>query len=377
MNKPTPPKHKEISSFTYFSAFLLFFVACYGLYYLWTNNKADVLYNERLSDYRRSVANNSIESQTYRSETINFIRSVDKNYPIDNNGNIDVVVTTSHRIIDSKGSVGSDYYYSFSINGNSTRNNTNASINLFKPIKLYTKIVESDPSISDVGTAEDSIPFQFSRLLEGIEINQDVLVMESGGTRNSGSYDLFRVTYIIKPKKKLTYTFDFLNTIFDTPVLYLGFGLFLTITLSVLHIKRKKTQLINANFDNQYKRELEQYESERDVFIQTIKGKSIRKLAGVPAGVSFTKDDLPYDSDNHSKYGSFTLYITPSGTCYHTDKTCPRSHNVIPINLVKASDRKPCNRCAKGYDGKLPSWYTTYIEYKKKIKHYEITDYFD
>ncbi len=376
-NKPTPPKQNTISSSTYFCAIVLLLVACYGLYFFWTKSQASVLYNERFSDYKRNVVNQSIDSSTYRSETLKFIRSVNKDYPIDDSGNIDIAVSTSHKIIDSKGSVGSDYYYSFSINDNPTRNNTSVSINLFKPLKIYTKIVESDPSISDVGTAEDTFHFQFSRLLEGLEIKQEVLVRESGGSKNSGSYDLFHVTYIIKPKKQLTYSFDFLNTVSRTPALYLGFALFLTIALFILHIIKKKISIINEKNVNQYKKKLEQYESERNAFIQAINGKSIRELAGVPDGVFFTKEGLPYDTVGSSKYGTFTLYITPSGYCFHTDRTCIKSKNVIATNLVTVSGRNPCSKCAKSFDIRIPVWYNLYRDYKEKIKHYEITEYIE
>lgn len=108
-------------------------------------------------------------------------------------------------------------------------------------------------------------------------------------------------------------------------------------------------------------------DAERNEFLKKHGEKTPREFAKVPKSVSFTKDNLPYDSNTEEKYGTFTLYMAPSGKCFHRDPACCRSGNVKTYNLVELAGKvKPCSKCAKDYYDKIPPWYPKYTEYIEK-----------
>ena len=115
---------------------------------------------------------------------------------------------------------------------------------------------------------------------------------------------------------------------------------------------------------------------EKEAFIQSLAGKSLRELACVPKDVFFTNDNLPYTKDSNEKYGKYTIYYSASGSHFHTNKECPRTVTVYIENMVRCpKDLTPCSKCAKGYNLEIPSWYYSYLDIKKKIEEYEISDY--
>lgn len=369
--KPQPPKEKQLS-FLYWSTILFCFFACLALYLFCPTTHL----NEPLNQYRKAISSYSFGSQAYRSKTLTFIRSINENYPVSDNGDIEVSVSKSVKRENRNISIGNNWKYSYYINDKELGRGTTVYINLFTPNNIRTKIIEQDPSYNDVGTTEENVTFSLNDLVAGKTINHTVQVSEyRGGVKSNTGGVKFNVSYTIKLKKKLQY--PFLKEVTHNPILYIGFSviIILTILFGSFYIYRKKNQYQEEY--KQYQHALEQYESERNTFIQTIKGKSIQKLAGVPDGVIFTKDDLPYNSIGNSKYGTFTLYITPSGHCFHTNRTCIKSKNIIVTNLVKVSGRYPCSKCAKGFDNRIPVWYKQYLEYKAKIKYYEISEYID
>ena len=369
--KPKPPKKKQLG-ISYWSAIIFCFLACLALYRFCPTTHI----SEPLSQYKQAISSYSYGSQAYRSKTLEFIRSINENYPVSDSGDIEVSISKSVKRENRNISIGSDWKYYYYINDVEFHRGTTISINLFKPNNIRTKIIEQDPTYNDVGTTEDSISFSLDDLIAGKTITQTVEVSEyRGGVRSNTGGVKFNVSYTIKLKKKLQY--PFLKEVTRNPFLYIGFSVIIifAILIESIYIRRKKNQYQKEY--EQYEHTLEQFESEKKAFIQTLNGFSIRELAGVPNGVFFTKDNLPYNSKSNEKFGTFTLYITPKGYCFHTDKTCPKSYNVIPINLVKVASRKPCIKCAKGYNCKIPSWYTAYLEYLMKIKNYEITDYIE
>lgn len=89
----------------------------------------------------------------------------------------------------------------------------------------------------------------------------------------------------------------------------------------------------------------------------------------IPAG-TYIRCGLPY-SKGSGKYGAYTVYTTPTGSCYHTNRNCARSSNLQENNIVSISILyRPCSRCVKK---KLDlTWYREYSRIKKIKEKYMI-----
>lgn len=401
LTKPKQPqKEQPLDGSIIFSAtictiiMIIIFVNIYSAY------KAGKMYDEKQTEYDVQVANHSAALLQYQKETINHINSIDSNYRINPNGDIPVLISVDCVEDKKSKSVGSDLSFSFSVNNKRvSRNGTlELNISLCDDILFASEIRENDPSSDDVGTEENSVSISFLELNDGVNYAHTVRVKELYG-REAGNVAIYNVTYHIKAKKHLNLTSsqknlfplypsfpqkpirkDF-NIGFWEAILYhsdIDVGIVFIVIAglgSVLLYCIHKNTIYN-NKIKKYQNELNAYNAEKDAFIQSLAGKSIRELAGVPKNVFFTENNLPYTKDSDDKYGKYTLYYTPTGSCFHTNKECPRAARVISTNIVTRPKRlKPCSKCAKGFDTSLPSWYFSYKEIKKKIESYEITEY--
>lgn len=91
----------------------------------------------------------------------------------------------------------------------------------------------------------------------------------------------------------------------------------------------------------------------------------------MPSHITFV-DGFPKDEDDQ-KYGSYTLYVSSSGACFHKKKGCCSAS--IPVHIFEISKQyRPCSKCCKGafpnFD--IPQWYSDYIKLKKKCTYYGI-----
>ena len=114
--------------------------------------------------------------------------------------------------------------------------------------------------------------------------------------------------------------------------------------------------------------ERQEYEANKSQFILKLGGKSIREAAGVPNNIKFI-DGLPRDNNNR-QYGSYTVYLSTNGTCYHEKPGCCSAHRVAHAFLV-INRYRPCSKCCRG-SVIIPQWYTKYKELEKQCKKYDL-----
>lgn len=112
-----------------------------------------------------------------------------------------------------------------------------------------------------------------------------------------------------------------------------------------------------------------EYETERNELIERIGNKSLREIAEVPHNIQFI-NSLPVDN-NDSLFGSFTVYISASGNCYHTKKGCSSANKAM--HILKARRKyKPCSRCCqRSYQ--VPQWYLQYADIRDKCEKYNVS----
>ncbi len=394
--KPIPPKKEKIGISPYIIALLLSIVTSFIIVFYSKGIKERSLYNADLLEYKQIVANHSSDVARYNSETLSYIHSIDPMYDIDRNGTIPVIATVRYQQDQKSQYIGSEFSYNFQINDYNIRKEKEFRLNIFREVVFNTKIVESDPSSDDVGIEKTSVPISFLELNDGYTHRQVVRIREYYG-KDAGNVAIYNVTYSIKPKqslrlsaaqrasfpkypilpnepKKDSYSISFWDTIRDyTDVkLFIGIAFIFWISCSYNSLIRKPRIQYQRALDK-YNKANEEYTSARNDLIQQLSGKTIRELAKVPDFVFFTDDDLPYTKGDDRKYGAFTLYVTPSGSCFHRERLCRKS--AFPIHMFKISSRYiPCSICAKNYKIQKPTWYIEYLDLKNKCRHFEITE---
>ena len=117
----------------------------------------------------------------------------------------------------------------------------------------------------------------------------------------------------------------------------------------------------------QHKKE-QAFLAEKEAFIVRLKGQSIRQAAGVPAHISFI-NELPKDN-NDAPYGTFTVYCSSSGSCYHDRIGCCSASR--PIHYFKAKEKyRACSKCCT-QPKSVPQWYIDYISLRKQAIYYKL-----
>ena len=400
--KPISPQKEHVSVVTYLFAIVFFIIAVNTYVNKWCEQREDELYNSNLLQYKNAASKYSSELYKYQTETIAHILSINSSYPIRQNGSIPVEISVQCNRETNSQYIGSELSYYFKVNGTSIQPHraTAVYINPFQEITFESEIIENDPSDDDVGQKKEKAFFNFLEINKGINHTDVVRVRENYGLE-AGHVAIFQVTYTITPKVKLyltdeqknsfperpllpeepskgDYSIEFWSAVKEESDIHTGIAIIAIVDFAFIVFMIISKHLANKKNEANYIKAMNDYDANRINFTDSISGQSIRELAGVPDTVSFTSEELPYDSSQGKKYGSFTLYITPSGNCYHTDMKCCRSNKTMAVNLVKLSNRyKPCSKCAKDFDCEIPSWYLSYMEYKRKIKQYEIKDYIE
>lgn len=99
-------------------------------------------------------------------------------------------------------------------------------------------------------------------------------------------------------------------------------------------------------------------------------GKDIAKLAKMPEDAYFV-EGLPA-TRGKTKYGNYTVYVAPTGKCFHQLSTCGGARNLICSNYALNYNRLPCKKCVKG----IPEiqWYKDYMKILSEKKELQITD---
>lgn len=160
------------------------------------------------------------------------------------------------------------------------------------------------------------------------------------------------------------------NSKFDTSLLFIiipaAFGVIYIAYIGISNVvdrKRKMEEQKAAEEQRRLKKEQDKAE-----FIHFMNGRKIREIAQVPANIKFV-NGLPVDNNN-SSYGSFTVYLSKNGKCFHQRQGCCSAR--YSAHFVKIRNKySPCSKCCtKDYN--VPSWYTTYMDLKGRARYFEI-----
>lgn len=90
-----------------------------------------------------------------------------------------------------------------------------------------------------------------------------------------------------------------------------------------------------------------------------------------PPGV-FIVDNLPA-TNHHHKYGLYSVYVTPTGNCYHRRKSCAGKTAQLTNLYLVYKKRYPCSICCKEYKPNTDfTWYEKYLEIIETKKKYKI-----
>jgi hypothetical protein len=291
------------------------------------------------------------------------------------NNKVYLSITASVKRIGGAGSVGNEWSYKNTINNTTFKSGEVVEISTKKPFFITSTITEHD-SISDTGTAT-SKEYTFGKTKDyskEIRISNNVRVDERGGRKNADAYALFTVNYTLQ--RVIPEDFTFFDVYFYTnndSELYflwgiplLGVGCIAYIVLVIYLEKKRQTQL-----EAERKAEEERkFQQEKREFISSLHGKSLREVAGVPANITY-KNGRPIDHNNEV-YGSFTVYLSRNGNCFHGRKGCCSAYR--PIHYIDAqSYYKTCSKCWPRYHG-IPEWHTKYMELRAAARKYGVND---
>jgi len=115
--------------------------------------------------------------------------------------------------------------------------------------------------------------------------------------------------------------------------------------------------------------ERRRWEEEKERLLSELHGRSVREVARVPEGIRFL-NGYPVDN-NDSTYGSYTVYISENGKCYHRKAGCCSARK--PRHIFQAQGYySPCSKCSSGYRLKAPDWFYDYDRLQKECAKYRV-----
>lgn len=329
---------------------------------------------------------------------INIMHSVhEKDYlvscPVDNK--ISARISCDVDRVGGTGSIGKEWTYKHFLNDKEFENGEVVVINVKSSFTITSECIERD-SIPDVGTttSKQIVYPQGGDYKKPLIISQKVHVVEKGGRRYAGSTADFVVTYTITRVIPTTmgYWEVFLHTSNDTEYFFcvlLIVGLMLSSVCVVFVLvkgnrkkayieeqervrKKQEAELERNRIAQELEKERQRKEREfltgRAGFLESLQGQSIRQAAGVPNHISFVKG-LPKDN-NDALYGSFTVYCSTNGSCYHDRMGCCSARRPMHYFNVKKKLR-PCSKCCTK-QRTIPQWYTDYNALINQAKRYRI-----
>lgn len=80
---------------------------------------------------------------------------------------------------------------------------------------------------------------------------------------------------------------------------------------------------MNYEKEEQAQKLIQAKQAEKESFLNYLGGKTIREVANVPQNITFI-NGLPRDNIENQEYGSYTVYLTHSGSCYHEKRDAVR-----------------------------------------------------
>lgn len=279
---------------------------------------------------------------------------------------IAVEITCKIALTKHTGSIGSDWSYYHYLNDTAFKNGDVLTVCASEPFSIRSVFVERD-AIPDKGEAISSA-YQYPFLQDYpnlLYITNRVHVKETGGRKYAGSTADFSVVYTLK--RVVPEYMNFWDVYFFSlnasrkfwrkllvfvQVFSFAFGVFASVASINRQRKTAKLQQLTAE---------RVAAEERLLFINRLQGKSIRDASRVPSCIKFI-NDLPVDN-NDSEYGSYTVYVSSAGKCYHQQKGCCSARFPQHFFIAKRTYR-PCQRCCR-QPIPIPQWYTDYLELKK------------
>ena len=291
------------------------------------------------------------------------------------NNRVSLRITAVVKRTDGAGSLGNELSYKHKINNTLFETGEIVEISTKAPFTITSTIIEHD-DISDVGTttSQGYVLGRSGDYSEEIFLSNTVKVVESGGRKNSGAYAIFSVKYTINRVIPSDYTFFdiyfFTNnkaeSILLWGILFLGLGCAAFVIFVIYSDKKQEVQL-EAEKKAAEERKLQE---EKKAFIVSLGGKRIRDVAGVPPHIVY-QNGKPKDNNN-AEYGSFTVYLSNNGKCFHRSKGCCSSYR--PAHYFTAKQYyKPCSKCG-GHYYNIPEWHIKYMELKSTARKYGIDE---
>lgn len=360
-------------------------------------NTAFLNYESALADYEDAIEDYQKRAKQFETTSIiDYNKNISRKYDLGES--IEMRATISYKLI-RNGGIGNDFSYSANINGSSLSNRTQVKINLFRNNTFQIAITEHDPSIDDVGEEAGTFLFPLDRLNEGTTNSYTIYVRETRG-RGAGESAEFNVTLTLDPVRKIDLTSDYyvkpkftesrparptepilpnekdftISDIFANDATFHTICVILALIFLVRIVLFVRHEIIEARREQERLRKMEQEKEQREIeraeFIKELSGQSIRDFCKVPTNISFTQDNLPKDNNNRI-YGSYTVYISRSGTKYH--RKCGCSSANIPYHLFRVQSKgyAPCARCCPP-NGDLPQWYRDYIAMLEKANRLDV-----
>ena len=317
------------------------------------------------------------------------------------NGMISVKVLCDINSVHEHGNIGNEMKYYHYLDDIAFKNGDVISINVNKPFKITSEFVEFD-GISDVGKTT-SKPRKYTSgdsFDQEIVISQIVEVEEDGGRRNSGASATFKVTYRLNrvlDKNMGFWDIQFFNVNqFESPIVSLIIAgvvniiLILAIIVRGIRIQKQyemaqclmeeRKRKLEESWRYQKKQEIEneklkkhqQFLREKEAFIDSVQGRRLRDMTNVPENIRFV-NGLPKDNNN-SEYGSFTVYRSSNGKCYHEKRGCCSARRPIHYFDSQILQLKRCSKCCTQYR-EIPQWYKDYVFLVAQAKKYGIEIY--
>ena len=399
--KPHKPDRKEpypaILAVLALTIFIMLFIV-----FICSNTYKDRLMNE----YR-------IECELNENRIVDYIKSIRPKYAISENNEVEVTIDIDIERDRFAENVGYQMYANFYVNDKimsitadwlsdgtwrTKRIQDTALISIIDQNSIKTEIVDDDPDYPDEGVAVTKGHLRILDLNEGIDISQKIKVREYYGIW-SGNEDIYNVHYKIKLSKPLRLTkteIDGIPKFPDNPGKRNMFNLMIECIkedgqcrkvlaiagfLMGVFVIQLTTKVAKENKDAEkkylqdmahYNGEIDKFENEKKQLLKEINSKGLRAMASVPNNVLLRNDGLPYTYGS-GYYGSYTVYISQNGLCYHRDPNCVNTGKMRSIHLFNAVGRyKPCKRCVKNTTMLVPQWYREYKELLMKCNFYGI-----
>lgn len=296
-------------------------------------------------------------------------------YPFD--GVVAVKIECDEEYIGGSGSVGNEWSYIHLLNGTPFSSGEIVELCVSEPFTITSRIIERD-GISDVGeTTSDRIAYSNNQnWRRNLNFYNVVHVDEQGGRKNAGAYADFRVSYTLTRTfpDSINYWNLFLNS-------QSGNKEWIPVTLIIcefacliiiFYVIIRGTKKMNYEKEKRAQELIQAKQAEKESFLNYLGGKTIREVANVPQNITFI-NGLPCDNIGNQEYGSYTVYLTHSGSCYHEKKGCCSAH--IPVHAFQVQERyRPCSKCCSQFSSHIsvPQWYIYYTSLKNKCAYFGI-----